>query len=135
MNRNSKDESVVSLAYVPAHRQLELFRQGHLSPVDVLQAQIDRVKAGSQSINAVTYPHFDEAFSAARASEVRYRDGKPRPLEGITVAVKEEYKRCRARSRDGHSGHRIRHGRINSGSGRSQWSLWLKTSLRPDRFA
>jgi amidase len=36
-------------------------------------------------------PAFDEAFSAARVSEARYRDGKPRPLEGITVAVKEEY--------------------------------------------
>jgi amidase len=91
MNRNSKHESVVSLAYFPAHRQLELFRQGHLSPLDVLRAQIDRVEAGGNSINAVTCSHFDEAFSTATASESRYRNGKPRPLEGITVAVKEEY--------------------------------------------
>jgi amidase len=91
MGPNSKEGSVVSVAYLPAHRQLELFRQGHLSPVDVLQAQIARVKAGSHYINAVTCSHFDEAFSAARVSEARYRSGKPRALEGITVAVKEEY--------------------------------------------
>ena len=79
------------LAYLPAHRQLELFRQGDLSPVDVLEAQILRIEAGSQSINAVTCRHFDAARSAAKESEARYHRGEVRALEGLTVAIKEEY--------------------------------------------
>jgi amidase len=82
-----------SLALLPAHRQLELFRKKHLSPVEVLDAQISRIEAGS-AINAVTCRHYEEALSAARESEARYCGGAPRALEGVTVAVKEEYERA-----------------------------------------
>jgi Asp-tRNA(Asn)/Glu-tRNA(Gln) amidotransferase A subunit family amidase len=86
--------SAESLACLPAHRQLELFRKKHLSPVEVLDAQISRIEAGSRAINAVTCRHFEEALSAARESEARYFVGAPRALEGITVAVKEEYEKA-----------------------------------------
>lgn len=89
--RSNPTEAGESLVYLPAHPQLELFRQRHLSPVEVLKAQIDRIEAGNLSINAVMCRHFDEALSAATESENRYHRGVPRALEGITVAVKEEY--------------------------------------------
>ena len=78
-------------ALLPAHRQLELFRQRTLSPVEVLKAQIDRIEAVNDTINAVTHRHFDEAMKAAREGEARYQRGDPRSLEGITVAIKDEY--------------------------------------------
>jgi amidase len=91
MTLNIGDGSDEWLAYLPARKQIALFREGRCSPVDVLQAQIGRIEAGSVSINAVTCRHFEEALSAARTSEARYRRGEARALEGITVAVKEEY--------------------------------------------
>jgi amidase len=80
-----------NVAWLSAQQQLELFRSGSLSPVDVLKAQIARIERHGAALNALTYDHFEEAFEAARASERRYRDGKPRALEGLTVAIKDEY--------------------------------------------
>src|SRR4051812_15476598 len=91
MSSISPEGSAEWLAYLPAHRQIELFRQRRFSPVDVLEAQISRVEAGTRSINAVTCRHFDEARSAVKESEARYFRGEARCLEGVTVAVKEEY--------------------------------------------
>jgi Asp-tRNA(Asn)/Glu-tRNA(Gln) amidotransferase A subunit family amidase len=91
MASNADEGSAEWLAYLPAYRQLELFRTKRISPVDVLKAQTSRIEAGSRSINAVTCQHFDEALAAASESEARYHRGDTRALEGITVAVKEEY--------------------------------------------
>ena len=71
-----------SLCYLPAYRQLELFRDKRLSPVDVLTAQIRRIERVGASVNAITYKHFDEAIAAARESEARYTRGMPRALAG-----------------------------------------------------
>ena len=81
------------LEYMPAHRQLELFRAKQLSPLDVLKAQLVRFQDVGPSINAFTCDHFEEALEAARESEARYKRGDARPLEGISIAVKEEYGR------------------------------------------
>jgi amidase len=80
-----------NLAWLSAEQQLDSFRRGLLSPVDVLRAQIERIERDGSALNAVTYDHFDEAMAAARTCEDRYRNGTARPLEGITVAVKDEY--------------------------------------------
>jgi amidase len=95
------------LAYLPAYWQLELFRNKRLSPVDVLDAQISRVNMGSHLLNPVTYQHFEVALSAARESEARYFRGNPRALEGITVAVKEEYAKRRESSVEEESTRRV----------------------------
>jgi amidase len=79
--------------YLPAWRLIELYRSRTLSPVDVLQAQIGRIDRGGGAINAFTHYHFDEAMKAAKDSEARYRRGDPRTLEGICVAVKDEFDR------------------------------------------
>ena len=79
------------LAYLPAHEQLARFRDKTLSPVEVLQAQIAQIDATDGTINAISCRHFDEALAAARASEARYQSGHARRLEGITVALKDEY--------------------------------------------
>jgi Asp-tRNA(Asn)/Glu-tRNA(Gln) amidotransferase A subunit family amidase len=79
------------LEYLAAYRLLGLFRKKELSPVDVLRAQIARIESCGDRINAFTHRHFDEALKAAKESEARYQRGGARPLEGITVAVKDEY--------------------------------------------
>ena len=79
------------LCLLPANQQLSLFKTKRLSPVEVLEAQIKRIERYEPVINACTFRHFDEALAAAKLSEARYHSGVARPLEGVTVAVKDEY--------------------------------------------
>jgi Asp-tRNA(Asn)/Glu-tRNA(Gln) amidotransferase A subunit family amidase len=84
---------IARLIYLPAHRQLNLFRRRKLSPVDVLEAQIEQTRRVNPLINAVTFEHFRQAKAAARKSEARYRRDRALPLDGLTVAIKDEFGR------------------------------------------
>ena len=70
-----------------------MFRAGQASPVDLLKAQIKRIEALNSKVNCITYEHFDQALKEAQQSEDRYRRGDARPLDGITVAIKDEFNR------------------------------------------
>ncbi|MEM7224330.1 MAG: amidase [Pseudomonadota bacterium] len=82
----------LELCYMPAVRQLECFRSGELSPVDVLRAQIGRAEAVEPLINAFTETFFDQALDAAHAAERIYTNypDEARPLEGLTIGIKDE---------------------------------------------
>lgn len=80
------------LCYLPASEALAAFRRRELSPVDFMQATVERIEAVDPVVNALPIRFFDAALDAARAAEARYagRGGEPRPLEGLPVAVKDE---------------------------------------------
>ena len=80
------------LCYLSATEQLGLFRSGDLSPVEVLRAQLDRRSAVEPTLNAFTATFEEEAMVAARAAEKVYatRPDDARPLEGLTIAIKDE---------------------------------------------
>ncbi len=82
----------LDLCYMPATEQLRLFRARKLSPVEVLEAQLARAEQVEPVINAFTETFADEAMAAARQAEKVWttRPDTARPLEGITVAVKDE---------------------------------------------
>jgi Asp-tRNA(Asn)/Glu-tRNA(Gln) amidotransferase A subunit family amidase len=80
----------LELCYLGASELIERFRSGELTPIEVLDAQIERHAAVNPLVNATTDTHFDTARRAARAAAERYRRGDARPLEGITVALKDE---------------------------------------------
>lgn len=82
--------SSTDLCFLPATELRSRFHAGTLSPVDVLEAQLERVERHDAQLRAIASVRAEEARAAARESERRYRDGTARPLEGITVAVKEE---------------------------------------------
>ena len=80
------------LHYLPATEALRLFRARELSPVELVTAVIERTETVEPVINAFAETFFDEAMEAAREAEARYagKGGRPRPLDGLPVAVKEE---------------------------------------------
>jgi amidase len=86
-------ESDDPLSYASVDDLMAMFRARKASPVDLLKAQIKRIEALNPKINCITYKHFDEALKEAQQSEDRYRRGDARPLEGITVAIKDEFNR------------------------------------------
>jgi len=85
--------NVTEVAYLPGYRALELFRRRELSPVDLVEAQLGRIERFGPRINAFTEIYADEALSAARERESIFasRSRKSRPLEGLTVAVKDSH--------------------------------------------
>jgi len=81
------------LAYLSATELLRRFTARELSPVELLDALIDRIEALEPRINAVCDRRYAEArVEAAHAAE-RYlgKHGGPRPLEGLPVVAKEEH--------------------------------------------
>ena len=96
------------LAYMPAVEQLKHFEQGTVTPLEVLEAQIARVekyngpikkdtrdllddyKTWNGKVNAIQFERFAEARRAAIEAGERWKNGTARPLEGITVGVKND---------------------------------------------
>lgn len=80
------------LHYISAVEAIRRFRTHDLSPVELMNAVIARAEAVEPRINAFGDRYFDEAIEAARRAEARYmgHGPRPRPLEGIPIAIKEE---------------------------------------------
>jgi Asp-tRNA(Asn)/Glu-tRNA(Gln) amidotransferase A subunit family amidase len=80
----------LDLCYMTATEALAAFKAKKLSPVELLQAHIDRVDSVNGKVNALTYKYFDRALSQARKAEELYAKGATtRPLEGIPCAIKD----------------------------------------------
>ncbi|BBZ33692.1 amidase [Mycolicibacterium confluentis] len=92
IGRSTDITTVEDLAYISAADALELFRAKELSPVELMQALIDRAEQLEPQINAFAETFFDDALEMARRAADAYAgDGhRARPLEGLAVAIKEE---------------------------------------------
>ncbi|TMJ37939.1 MAG: amidase [Alphaproteobacteria bacterium] len=79
------------LCYLTAKDALKLFRARKISPVDIIKAQIARSEVINPAINCFTDRYFEEALDQAKAAEAVYasRSERPRPLEGVSLAVKD----------------------------------------------
>ena len=75
-----------------AAEALRCMRAGELSPVELMEAVIRRAEQVEPAINAFPHTYYEEALESARAAEARYAGSgqRPRPLEGIPVAIKDE---------------------------------------------
>ena len=83
---------MTDLHYLSAVDVLRMFRTGELSPVELVSAVIARAEATEPVVNAFAETFYEQALAAAADAEARYagRGAKPRPLDGLPVAVKEE---------------------------------------------
>jgi amidase len=78
------------LIYLPAREILYLYREKKISPVEMLEAQIGQIEQHNEKVNCIVQEHFETAMQAAKESEQRYMQGNPRPLEGLTCAIKDD---------------------------------------------
>jgi aspartyl-tRNA(Asn)/glutamyl-tRNA(Gln) amidotransferase subunit A len=68
----------------------QAFASGELSPVHAARAILERIGAWEPRINAMYRIHHDAALEQARASEARWRAGRPlSALDGVPVTIKE----------------------------------------------
>lgn len=65
-------------------------RAREVSPVELVQAHIDRVEAVNPALNAIVLPRFEEALEEARAAERALSNGGVTgPLHGVPYTAKE----------------------------------------------
>ena len=81
---------MTDLAQLPAAELSRLYRKGRLSPVETMKAVLARVDKVNPTVNALCLVDGNAALKAARASERRWKKGKPlSPLDGVPVSIKE----------------------------------------------
>ncbi len=80
-----------------AFELLELMRSGEVSPVDVLDSVMARIRDTEPSIRAYITLTDDDAREAAHAALDAYKDGTASALAGIPIAVKDNI--CQADTR------------------------------------
>lgn len=77
-------------ADMSAEQLLTAYSTGELSPVEAVDAVLERVERGDQALNAFCLVRSEEAREAARASTERWRRGEPcGALDGVPTAVKD----------------------------------------------
>jgi aspartyl-tRNA(Asn)/glutamyl-tRNA(Gln) amidotransferase subunit A len=68
---------------------LRAYESGEASPVETVNACIERVDSIDSAINAVRSMCPEAALASAKASEERWRAGTARPLEGVPFGLKD----------------------------------------------
>ena len=78
------------LCFLPATELASRIRRRDISPVEVVEAYLRRIKDRNPSINAYTLVLADQAMDAAREAEAAVMSGRPLgPLHGVPVAIKD----------------------------------------------
>jgi aspartyl-tRNA(Asn)/glutamyl-tRNA(Gln) amidotransferase subunit A len=78
------------LADCTATELLQLYRTRAVSPVEATRAALARIERLNPRLNAFCHLAPDEALLAARASEQRWREGRPcGPLDGVPASIKD----------------------------------------------
>ena len=78
------------LTQVSAAGLAKLYRKGKASPVEAMKAVLARTDKVEPRINALCRIDATESLAAARASEKRWKNGKPlSPLDGVPVSIKD----------------------------------------------
>jgi amidase len=78
------------LAYITATDLARRIRSRDLSPVEVMDATIERIEQRDPDLGAFVYRAFDEARARARAAEQAVMDGaRLGPLHGVPTAMKD----------------------------------------------
>lgn len=86
----SMSAHVDSPADSSAAELVSAFSSGTLSPVEAAEAALQRIEACDGAINAFVHVDHDTTLDQARASEARYRNGKPlSAIDGVPTSIKD----------------------------------------------
>ncbi|MFZ5782154.1 MAG: amidase [Pseudomonadota bacterium] len=81
---------MTDLTQLTAAQLSRLYAKAKASPVETMKAVLARTAKVNPVINALCHLDEDRALAAARASERRWKKGKPlSPIDGVPVSIKE----------------------------------------------
>ena len=85
------EDPTLTLATLPAHELAPMIRRKQVSPVEVMQAVLDRVERLEPRLNAMAFLDAEGAMAGARAAEKAVMGSAPLGrLHGLPVTVKDE---------------------------------------------
>src|SRR5659263_65501 len=76
------------LAFLDATAQAELVRAGTATPLELVDAAIDRIERLNGEINAVIHPLFEKARATASAAPAQSTAGH-NPFHGVPIVLKD----------------------------------------------
>ena len=80
----------LELCYMPAVEMSARFRDGSLSPVDVVRNSLERIEEVNGALNCFCFIYEDEALAQAKAAEDDFAAGRDvGPLAGVPIAIKD----------------------------------------------
>lgn len=80
----------ISLEDLTATECVELYRNRHASPVEVVDDCLRRIESVNPLLNAFCFVGHEQAKQSARESEARWMRGEPTgPLDGVPATIKE----------------------------------------------
>ncbi|MCA1444166.1 amidase [Ensifer sp. IC4062] len=80
----------ITLEDLTASECIELYRNRHASPVEVIDDCLKRIDAANPTFNAFCFVNDEEARRTAQESEARWMRGEPLgPLDGVPATIKE----------------------------------------------
>src|SRR5450631_4250987 len=89
LGSNRKEEMTSDILYSDATRLAELIRTRQVSPVEVVQAHLDRIEAVNPKVNAIVTLAAG-ALAEAKAAEAAVRAGdEVGPLHGVPFTAKD----------------------------------------------
>ena len=84
MSRSNLPASDAELARTDAVALADLIREGYLSPVEAVQATIDRIERLNGDLNAVIHKQYEKALDLAASPDLP--DG---PFRGVPMLIKD----------------------------------------------
>lgn len=92
LHAKGDDRQTTPIHYLSATEMARRIRKSLLSPVELLDALIQRIEIVNPQLNALIYPDFDRARCVARKCEQAVRAGEvnwqKQPLFGVPFTVK-----------------------------------------------
>jgi Asp-tRNA(Asn)/Glu-tRNA(Gln) amidotransferase A subunit family amidase len=79
----------LDLCYTPATELQHRYRDGEISPVEVIRNSLDRIDEVNHQLNCFCFTYPEEALQKAGKAEQALASGKARALEGIPLAIKD----------------------------------------------
>jgi amidase len=78
------------IAFVGAAKQAEMVRAGEVSPKELVQLCVERIRRLDPRLNCFRVVLEERATLEAAQAEARLREGEERPLLGVPIALKDE---------------------------------------------
>ena len=75
--------------YSTASDMMTALQNKDISPVELTEMHIERIKARDGELNAIPVRTFDRARATARAADEKIASGKSQPLLGLPLTLKE----------------------------------------------
>ena len=87
---NRKRSTMTDPVFAPVHKISADIQEGRLSPVDLVDALLERIAAHDEKLHAFVTVYGDDARSAAEGADKAIRAGQSvGPLHGVPVALKD----------------------------------------------